>query len=595
MEINKTSCCLFKNNPNIHPITKDPLTNKEKKEWLKKCKDYMSNIDDESIQSLKNTDIFSPRTNILISLSEKPPISKVSKKPYIELSSSEEEVEIIEVSKPTYPPVEMRTSIIPSTEEERPSSSKALLNDFYIKINSNLIFEDSILEKLNMSILKDILKNQFINVNYPNIIKSFNDSINLSINFQKILLNKELMIKFIKFLKDIEYKNNIKPNINDYIFNIISSTKIKLSGESENLINDYLQRKKKPILIEKPSIPSEYSDFTSENISNNFELLKKRAEMVNSDNFLYELNIKSINNVLYKKKYDEQNYIFLFKLFWKSSDILKPDKMPDFIYNLLYVNKNIEDYKRISINILKKDKISLDDFIELYLNFLNYIKTRPFNKYIPPNLNKYIKKQEGAVAIEPLPIPSVAAPSSSKTKARESPTRKKPIRSTSPEVQIISKEKTPESSKEIIEKRKQIIQKYKQPEKEGALKYFYQRGVSKPGVSKPGIVNQPSEEIYTPVSPTEPYKPISPVYSTIQPTQSSPPYVPVSPTEPYTPISPVYSTIRPAQISPPYVPTSPNYPTTEYSPPYQPTDEPISTSSPIRPLSSKLVGLPSKK
>ena len=65
--INKSTCCLFKNNPNIHPITKNPLTNEERKEWMKKCREYMLTIDDESIQNLKNTDIFSPRTNIFIS------------------------------------------------------------------------------------------------------------------------------------------------------------------------------------------------------------------------------------------------------------------------------------------------------------------------------------------------------------------------------------------------------------------------------------------------------------------------------------------------------------------------------------------------
>jgi len=570
--INKSTCCLFKNNPNINPITKNPLTNEEKKEWMKMCKEYMSKIDDESIQNLKNTDIFSPRTNIFISSTEQPKSRKPSKQP-IELSSSEEEVEIIEVSKPTYPAVELRKTIIPFPEVEKPSSSTSSLNDYFIKINSNLIFEDSILEKLRIIDLKDILKNEFINISAPNIIKSFNQLTKSNYTFNKILMNKENMIQFIKFLKDMEYKNNIKPNINDYIFNVITTTKINLSGDSEILVNQYLERKKKPVMLEKSKIPDEYADFSSDNIMNSFNLLKKRAEMVNSDNFLYELNINSINNELYIKKYNEQNFIFLFKLFLTDSSdkFLKPDNMPNMIYKLLYVNENIEDYKKIYSDVLKNKKLDLNNFIELYLNFLNYVKRNPFNKYIPPNLNKYIKKQNGATIGEPI---ITISSTSSKIKPR-STSVKEIGRPKSPEVEMIEGI----SKSKLTTNRPKSVEKYKKPEMQKSQKFFYPGKRSSLSTGTFTRLPEREEELYTPVSPRrlspiEPYKPISPVY-----TPSSPPYRPVSPV--YTP------------SSPPYRPVSPTY--GNISPPYQPTNEPISLSPLEKQGFSKVVGLPPRK
>lgn len=596
--INKISCCLFKSNPNINPITNQPLTKEEKIEWMNKCKDYMSKLKDESIEDLKNTDIFSPRVSSLISLSEiqspkrpmKPP--KYVKKPS---ESSEDEIEIIEVSKPIYPPVELRKTIIPATESETASSSIAPLNEYYIKINSNLIFEDSILDALRIDDLKNILKNEFINISAPNIIKSFNTSLNNNITFSKILLNKVNMIQFIKFLKDVEYKNNIKPNVNDYIYNILVSNKIKLSQNGKVLIDQYLQKKKKPIVVEQPTLPDEFSDFTKENIMNSFDLLIKRAAIVNSDNFLYELNIKSINNELYKKKYDEQNFIFVFKLFWKDSsiDVQKPSSMPNTVYDLIYVNKNIEDYKKISLSFLEKNKkLDLNNFIELCLNYLNFIKTRPFNKYIPFNLNKYIKKQEGAVAIEPqqisnLPGPSKIKPRDSSTKERRRP--KSPEieiiekrRPKSPEIEII-KESIPKSSKQISTNRSKSVQKYETPELQESQKFFYPSKRGSSSSKQFTRLPEKEQELYTPVSPKrispiEPYRLISPVYSSTQPTTSSPPYRPVSPTY--------------APTSPPYRPVSPVYASNEYSPPYQPTNEPISTSPLEQQSSSRLFGLP---
>ena len=133
---------------------------------------------------------------------------------------------------------------------------------------------------------------------------------------------------------------------------------------------------------------------------NDFDTLIYRAEMLNSDKFLYELNIAHINNKnFYKKPYNYDNFVWILNLFYKIQ--LPPlgvdQNMPESVYKLFYENYNFQSYLNINNLVAQRNELDLSLFITILLNFLNFIKTPPFNKYIPPNLNKYIKSYPGAV------------------------------------------------------------------------------------------------------------------------------------------------------------------------------------------------------
>ena len=156
------------------------------------------------------------------------------------------------------------------------------------------------------------------------------------------------------------------------------------------------------------NIDEKYLPFLNRDmVMNDFDTLIYRAKLINSDNFLYELNIAYINDKkLYKKPYNFNNFVWILNLFYKIQ--LPPlgvdENMPEYVYTLFYENFYIQSYLNINNQVAKNDKkinLDLSLFINILLNFLNFIKTPPFNKYIPPNLNKYIKAKPGAIIANP--------------------------------------------------------------------------------------------------------------------------------------------------------------------------------------------------
>lgn len=184
-----------------------------------------------------------------------------------------------------------------------------------------------------------------------------------------------------------------------------SSNKIKLTNPPIPIPQKLPNKKIKEIStnIDKKYLPFLNQEF----VMNDFDTLIYRAEMINSDKFLYELNIAYINDKqLYKKPYNNDNFIWILNLFYKIQ--LPPlgvdQNMPESVYILFYENFNIQSYLNINNQVAKNNnKIDLDLslFINILLNFLKFIKTPPFNKYIPPNLNKYIKAKPGAIIANP--------------------------------------------------------------------------------------------------------------------------------------------------------------------------------------------------
>jgi len=156
------------------------------------------------------------------------------------------------------------------------------------------------------------------------------------------------------------------------------------------------------------NIEEKYLPFLNkEMVMNDFDTLIYRAKKINSDKFLYELNIAYINyKQFYKKPYNYDNFVWILNLFYKIQ--LPPigidENMPESVYILFYENFNIQSYLNINNQVAKNNKkidLDLSLFINILLNFLNFIKTPPFNKYIPPNLNKYIRTIPGAIINNP--------------------------------------------------------------------------------------------------------------------------------------------------------------------------------------------------
>jgi len=544
VNINKSNCCLFKDNPNIDPITKKSLNSEEKKEWMNKCTKFMSSIEDEKIENLKNVEIFSPRQSEIINLSvpvQRPPspsvISKRAQKPPL---PGQKTLPIqVSPSLPSTSQVGKSQIIYPS--ERIISTPLQDLDNYYISKNSNLIFDDDILNNLRIVDLKYILKNYFTNVNDKNIIKEYNKIFSNTDTYTEILKSKQKIIQFIKFLKNDNYKNIIFENLNDEIYKIFIDNKLTVNEKIKQLFS-YNKRPvstvEKIIDFKKLKGKKLYDQFTEYNINNNIDLLNYRATIINSDNFFNEINIENINNDEYSIKYTKPNYVFVLKLFYVNvSDILKPDDMPDNVYDLIYINKkeDIQFYKQQIDQILKENNNNLDNsvFIKILKIFLNYIRTKPYNKYIPPNLNKYILLQK---VIKPVQI---------------LPTKQKRAISTELVRPIISEQQPSasrsKSAKQIRPKLPTVVAQ-PLPPRPPSSRFFYERSKTPTGKSisltypkYKETSPQEIEEIYTPVSPPKilsqqsisPKKKVSPPVLYPIPQESSPPYKPSSPPPEY--------------------------------------------------------------
>jgi len=177
-----------------------------------------------------------------------------------------------------------------------------------------------------------------------------------------------------------QFENVTKPNIPLSIKNIQKS-KYPLSSTLEYQID--------------PTVDIKYLPFMDQDtFVNDYDALLQRAKLLNSDRFLFELNIVSINDKkLYKNPYKYDNFVWILNLFYKVK--LPPqgvdENMPDNVYKLFYDNYNLRSYLNIAIQVSQNNDLNLDLFIDILLNFLEFIKTPPLNKYIPSNLNKYIK------------------------------------------------------------------------------------------------------------------------------------------------------------------------------------------------------------
>lgn len=523
LNINKNNCCLFKNNPNIDPITKNPLDNNQKKQWIDGCTKYLIDIEDEKVESLKNVDIYAPRQSEILSLTTKlpqrapSPVLKSKKPQKPPLPGQRILPIVVSPSLPVSSQVGISEIIYPSTEI-LPSVSENLDN-YYISINSDFIFNDDILTKLRVADLKYLLKNGFTNVNATDIIKEYNKKFNNKDTYTKITQSKDNIIQFIKFLKNEKYTNIIVKNLNDEIYNIFITNKLNINENINKLFTNLRKKISTPSKLERivsyESLREEslYDKFTDENIKNNYDLLLYRAKYVNSDNFLNELNIELINNEIYLTKYNDKNYIFVLKLFFKddSPNIPKLETMPDFVYNLLYVNKDKSYYKKVTNDLLEKNnKVVDNNFFKAVLKiFLNYIKTKPFNKYIPPNLNKYILSQS---VVEKLPEKQKRATSTELIRPK------------------ISEKPSTSRSASARQARPFLPQQEAQPpvrKLPSAREFFYGRKqqIKPPYVTYKETAPPEIEEIYKPISP--------PTLYPTEPVLSSPPYRPVSPPAEY--------------------------------------------------------------
>lgn len=424
-DINNKTCCQFKKNSKINPITGAPLSTDEQAEWTKKCMDFMSTLESEKIENMKNTDIFATSNSDLLNITKgeiyiprvepkkmkpsfavkpkvtvmKIPAKEFTTKTYTEPILPPSELpgpSVVLPKKTTEIKISQIEPIVPKPYTEIPMVVTKITSadDYFRSINSELLFNKDVLEILRLVDLKDILKEKLKTPNSPNIIENYRKFRNITDTYTKIASKKDTSIDYIIFMKKIEYKEYIPSDMNDYIYNIIIGKKLNTKN-IQTVIDEYRTRGKKSVqksqltIVEKPNKieeyqsekipfsyidPREYGKLTKEqldmfkmynlqNIKRNYASVYTRAKALNSDAFLSLENIDEFNSDLYDPKYKDIDMVYIIRLFLTDQKKIpkRPSNMPQSAYDLYYINNFKNVYNNEYVNYLTENEITKID------------------------------------------------------------------------------------------------------------------------------------------------------------------------------------------------------------------------------------------
>jgi len=422
-DINNKTCCQFKKNSKINPITGASLSIDEQGEWTRKCMDFMSTLESEKIENLKNTDIFATSNSDLLTITKgdiniprvepkklkpsfavkpkvtvmKIPAKEFTTKTYTEPILPPSEIAGPSVVLPSKKPSELKISEVKPFKpvEEIPIIYETTdIDQYFRSINSDLLFNKDVLDTLRLIDLKDMLKEKIKTPNDKIILEKYKNFRQITDTYTKIVSKKETLIDYIIFMKKNEYKEYISKDINDYIYNIVVSKKLNTKNIKE-VLDEYRTRGKKPVdkkpitTMEKPEELKEYiydpkkfiyidpkkygtlnkeqltmfKMYNLENIKRNYASVYTRARALNSDAFFSLENIDYFNSDIYDPKYKDMDLIYIIRMFLDDQKKIpkRPSNMPQSAYDLYYLNTSKNLYNSEYIKYITDNDIKKID------------------------------------------------------------------------------------------------------------------------------------------------------------------------------------------------------------------------------------------